>query len=217
MGMQGTVENNREVVVYVVAILGGAQQPVHTEEIAAKAHELAPARFSWSLHRFSQRGWPDKEVARSALEDAQKEEYGALVAGAHNREPSKDGWRLTERGVQWLRENSSRIERVLRSAQPTLREVERKRFVRRIRKQPLFDRFAQTGSLEGSTQSQFAELLNCSTDAPTDIVASKFDRMRTIAALAADDEISLFLDVCAERFRAALGEVGCGGQLEEET
>jgi hypothetical protein len=215
MEKDGDVKNNIEVVVYVLAILGGAEKSVHTEAIAAKAHELAPGRFSWTLPAFSEKGWPDKYVAKTALEDAKKEQWGAMAEGSYNREPTKDGWCLTERGAKWFRDNEARIERSLGSREPRVRQVERKRFLGRIRKQPLFRRFARTGSLEGSTDSQFAELLNCSSDAPTDIVASKFHKMRAKAALVADDEISLFLDACAQQFRPVLGEIDSESPQED--
>jgi len=49
---------NVDIVVYVTAVLGGAEKKVYSEVIAAKCFELDPARFSWRLPDY--RKWPDK-------------------------------------------------------------------------------------------------------------------------------------------------------------
>ena len=76
-----------------VHLLGGASKPVDTEDVAVKAHELAPGRLTW-------RKYPDQinlELARVFLSDAKKKEIGYLSG------TGRTGWRLTKKGMEWAR------------------------------------------------------------------------------------------------------------------
>jgi hypothetical protein len=42
--------SNHEIVTLAVYLLGGDTQHVDTEDIAVKANEIAPRRFTWRLH-----------------------------------------------------------------------------------------------------------------------------------------------------------------------
>ena len=75
--------SNVDIVVYVLGLLGGAEKTVYSEEVAAKCYEVAPTRFSWRLPAYRAKGWPDKYVVKTALEDAKKDKYGALVDGGY--------------------------------------------------------------------------------------------------------------------------------------
>jgi hypothetical protein len=82
--------SNHEIVTLAVYLLGGDTQYVDTEDIAVKANEIAPGRFTW-------RKYSDQiniENVRAFLSDAKKEKNGALLRGA-----GKDGWLLTESGM----------------------------------------------------------------------------------------------------------------------
>jgi hypothetical protein len=85
-----------ELVTLALAVLGGADQPVDTEDIAVRAHELAPDAFAW-------RRYPDKinlELVRVALVDASRSKSGALVQGR-----GRGGWLLTNQGMAWFSRN----------------------------------------------------------------------------------------------------------------
>ena len=72
---------NPELVVYVLGILGGEYRPVHTEEIAVKAHQIFPHSFSWMNYP----DLPDKEITRRALIHARDGNLGTLVEGRTGR------------------------------------------------------------------------------------------------------------------------------------
>ncbi len=83
-----------EIVTLAVYLLGGDRGPVDTEDVAVKAHELAPSRFSW-------RKYTDQinlELVRVSLSDAKKPKYGARVDG-----PGERGWTLTAAGLEWAK------------------------------------------------------------------------------------------------------------------
>jgi len=80
---------NHEIVTVAVYLLGGQTTSVDTEDIAVKANEIAPGRFTW-------RKYPDQiniDTVRKRLWDAMRPEKGAYLIGSE-----KSGWSLTERG-----------------------------------------------------------------------------------------------------------------------
>ena len=82
--------SNHEIVTLAVFLLGGDKKRIDTEDIAVKANELAPGRFTW-------RKYLDQiniENVRAFLSDAKKQKNQALLHGA-----GKDGWILTEAGL----------------------------------------------------------------------------------------------------------------------
>src|SRR5262245_22160571 len=83
---------NRQIIVLATYMLGGERQPIDTEDLAVKAHELAPGRFSWRKYRDQ----INLELVRVYASDAKKQAHGALLRGSGN-----DGWMLTQVGVAW--------------------------------------------------------------------------------------------------------------------
>ena len=83
---------NHEVVTIAVYLLRGDLGRVDTEDIAMKANEIAPGRFSW-------RKYPSQvnlDAVRKRLWDATRADKGGFLVGSE-----KDGWALTERGVEF--------------------------------------------------------------------------------------------------------------------
>lgn len=188
---------NVEVAVYVTATLGGAEKRISSEHIAAKCFALDPPRFSWRMAEY--RGWPDKYIVKTALEDAKKQEYGYLVDGAYNLDSAKDGWRLTHNGATWFRDNNERIEQHFGVAPPASNK-DQKRILRQIHEQPLYRSFLKTRSLADVSRYAFTDMLNCSPDASADVIALKFQRLFASAQLGGDDAAIGFLAACSERF-----------------
>lgn len=82
-----------EIVTLAVFLLGGDQHVVDTEDVAARASQLAPGRFSW-------RKYADQinlELIRVFLSDAKKGSNGALLTGS-----GRTGWALTAAGREWV-------------------------------------------------------------------------------------------------------------------
>ena len=83
---------NVQIVVLAAYLAGAVDQPLDTEDIAVKAHSLAPERFSW-------RKYPEQinlEAVRKRLYDARNDEKGAMLEGSE-----KEGWSLTNLGMEW--------------------------------------------------------------------------------------------------------------------
>jgi hypothetical protein len=195
--------SNVDIVVYTLATLAGAEKTIHSEDIAAKCFELSPSRFSWRLPQYRGR-WPDKYIVKTALEDAKKKLYGALVQGTYALDLSKDGWRITPEGVEWLAKNKVRVARALKQKPLILPKRDAERFTKKLRADVCFKHFQQKGSLEGLSSYMFTDMLACSPDASKDIIKRKFDRLLATAKLVNDKEVIAFLDACTSAFSSIL-------------
>jgi hypothetical protein len=86
--------SNHEVVTLAVYLLGGDTKPVDSEDIAVKANEIAPARFTWRKYR----NQINLGNVRWSLWDAKKPKNGAFLL-----EVGKDDWQLTEAGLEFAK------------------------------------------------------------------------------------------------------------------
>ncbi len=91
------MSQNVDAVVLALYLLGGHSKAVDTEDVAKKAHEIAPDRFSWK--KYSDQ--INLELVRVSLSDGKKESLGELIEGS-----GRDGWRLTPKGARWATENA---------------------------------------------------------------------------------------------------------------
>ena len=197
---------NREIVVYVLGLLGGGHQRVNTEEIAIRCHELFPDAFSWA--KYTQ--FPDKDIVRVALTDARKAKYGELVTGRAGqnrglvaktrRSPVNDGWMLTAAGVSWLDREAGRFEslgqgRVLKGhRQHVLRQL------KRVFGHRLWERFQDGESSFSPSIGELADLLRCRVDADGGVWLARFDDLRQKAAAAGKPSLGRFVDLCQHAY-----------------
>ena len=89
---------NHELVVLAAYLAGAESTLTDTEDIAIKANELAPGRFSWRKHKEQ----INIEAVRKRLWDATKPEKGAYLIGSE-----KVGWRLTKAGFDFAHHHIS--------------------------------------------------------------------------------------------------------------
>jgi hypothetical protein len=94
---------NHEVVTIAVFLLGGDTHPVDTEDIAKRANEIAPGRFTWRKYKDQ----INLEVVRVYLSDAKKKAKGQYLIGSGNH-----GWSLSEAGLAFARANADAVERL---------------------------------------------------------------------------------------------------------
>jgi hypothetical protein len=93
--------NNYQLAAIAVFLVGRTTTAVHTEDVAIKAYEVAPHRFSWKKYD----GRIDLEAVRVALRHASEPQYGALVAGS-----IETGWMLTPAGLAWAEKIAPQFE-----------------------------------------------------------------------------------------------------------
>ena len=197
---------NRELVVYVLATLGGESQRVHTEDIAVKCHELFPQSFSWTKYT----DLPDKDIVRVALTDARKPQWGSLVDGRAGekrghaaktlRDPAPDGWRLTENGVRWVGENTSRFESIVGRADLKTHRQKIVKELARLRKQPLFLNYREKADAFAPPIGELADFVRCRVDAPEAVWLSRFEGLHRRAVAVDQRDIIDFLDKCRDLY-----------------
>lgn len=95
------VFHNPQIVAIATYLLGGKSKFIDIEDIAIKAYELSPERFSWRRHPVM----VDLGTVRDACSDAKKEKNGQLLVGT----PSK-GYMLTAEGVAFTKKEQRFLE-----------------------------------------------------------------------------------------------------------
>jgi hypothetical protein len=93
--------SNIEIVTIAVYLLGGDSKSIDTEDIAFKSNELASGRFTWLKY-------PDQidlEKVRKRLSDAKNPKKAGYLMGLH-----KDGWSLTEAGLNFAKNKVKDLE-----------------------------------------------------------------------------------------------------------
>lgn len=92
--------SNTQIAVLAAYLAGASKEAADTEDVAVKAAELAPGRFSW-------RKYPEQiniETIRKRLWDAASDKMGRLLTGSE-----RDGWLLTEAGLKFCQEHSGEL------------------------------------------------------------------------------------------------------------
>jgi len=87
----------KELVTIALYLLGGDTKSQDTEDIAIKAAEIAPGKFSWKKYREH----IDQELVRAALKNA-KIELKYIVGS------QKEGWLLTPAGLAFAKASSQK-------------------------------------------------------------------------------------------------------------
>lgn len=85
---------NHELVVLAAYLAGAQKNTTDTEDIAVKANELAPGRFSWRKYK----NQINIDTVRKRLWDATRANKGSYLIGSE-----KSGWRLTKEGFDFAR------------------------------------------------------------------------------------------------------------------
>jgi hypothetical protein len=183
---------NVDIAIYALYRLGGAERPIHTEKVAHECHELAPDRFSWELYP----QYPAREPGRSALFDARKPKYGALVSGS-----KVEGWRLTPAGIDRIRVLQPELEKLAAGDVEDVSDRQKvQAYFRELETHPAFQRYLSEKSCEGIKPYEFTDFLRCTLDSGPEIIKDRIETTRTRAHEAGRSAVLDFLAACEERF-----------------
>lgn len=117
--MQNRKLVNHEIVTIAAYLVGGETEFVDTEDVAVKANEIAPGRFTWRKYKRQ----INIENVRTFLKDASQAKHGGYLMGSGKR-----GWMLTAAGSEFVLKNLPRTDHEnLAAERPTeeQRQVER--------------------------------------------------------------------------------------------
>jgi hypothetical protein len=87
---------NYELVVLATYLAGGKAAYTDTEDVAVKANEIAPGRFTWRKYKEQ----INIDTVRKRLWDATKVDKGGYLVGSE-----RDGWLLTQTGMKFCKKN----------------------------------------------------------------------------------------------------------------
>ena len=174
-----------------VYLLGGDTQRVDTEDIAVKANELAPGRFTWRKYR----NQINIDTVRKRLWDAATPAKGQYLAGSE-----KEGWLLTSTGLEFATKNiASAGSADLSKERLGLKE---KQWLRSERARMLSsDAYAKTqsGQTDGVTIQEAEEFFRI--DAYVTGQAREQKITRALTAFCEDQELGEAVQVLARKVR----------------
>jgi hypothetical protein len=99
--------SNFEIVTLAVYLTGGTSSYVDTEDVAVKADEIAPGRFSW-------RKYPEQ----INIANVEKRLYDAKIKAGYLLGTRKQGWILSENGLRVAKEKYTELKTVNVSRAP---------------------------------------------------------------------------------------------------
>lgn len=200
--------SDKDIVIYALYLLGGWQKRVHTEDIALRCYEFAPSKFSWV--KYPQ--YPDLAPARFALEKAKRPEHGALVKGESERKRTRKkgigGWMLTERGIQWVESNKSRIERYLDEHLTTGDRLPADRKLKELLRSVAFRKFRECGEQAEISHAEFAESLVCTVNTKAEVLNDRLEQLYSIAEVLRREEVKDYVNFCRKKFASILARKG---------
>jgi hypothetical protein len=195
--------NDKDIVIYALYALGGYQRRVHTEDIALKCYEIAPARFSWT--KYPQ--YPDIQPVRFALEKCKP-----LIVGSSERKlpTTITGWRLTSDGIQWMKMNLNRIERQLGKKQPPTERLVDNRRIKVLINSKAFNKYLAEGEKAEISHAEFAESLVCTVNTKPAILSERIEQLHSAADLLNQDKVKQYLNFYRKLFAKQLRGGGDG-------
>ena len=165
---------NHELVVLATYLTGGAKAASDTEDIAIKANDLAPSRFTW-------RKYSDQiniDTVRKRLWDATKPEKGSYLIGSE-----RTGWRLTKAGFDFARRHIKKLS-TLAVSKPRKSQEEsasQTREIRRLVQEDAFLKFRR-GRQHEITKSDAERFFRIDDYVTGKSRAAKIERFRIIAS-----------------------------------
>lgn len=164
---------NHELVVLAAYLAGAESNLADTEDIAIKASELAPGRFSWRKHKEQ----INIDAVRKRLWDATKPEKGAYLIGSE-----KVGWRLTKAGFDFAHHhiNAGNIAQPTKARTSQAERTAQTREIKRMMNEDAFQkiRLGLTASITKSEAERFFRIDDYVTGKAR---TGKIERFRIIA------------------------------------
>ncbi len=167
---------NHELVVLAAYLAGAASTLADTEDIAIKANELAPGRFTWRKYKEQ----INIDSVRKRLWDATKPEKGAYLYLIGSE---KLGWRLTKAGFDFAHHHLSagNIAQPNRAPASQLERTAQTREIKRMMNEDAFQKICSglTASITKSEAERFFRIDDYVTGKAR---TAKIERFRIIAS-----------------------------------
>jgi hypothetical protein len=198
---------NKDIILFALYELGGAREPVHTEDVAYKVFQYPIGRQKYRWEKYEQ--FPDKERIARELRWLKKWKGESYVKGHVNigaRSNSIDGWILTAAGVERIKAIEKELRMALEAEAGTHSVYESEEVRKRITGSRCYKLYQKDASLESASDYDFTDMLYCLPDASTEKIRAAFDGLLgNVKAVDADDLV-VFLEAARVRFRKLLKE-----------
>jgi len=193
---------NKDIVLFALYELGGAETLIHTEDIAVQVFQYPLGRKWYQWERYGE--YPDKERVSRELRRLKNTKGNALVKGHVNIGAKKDrldGWMLTAAGVDRIRSIEKQIVAALGREEVTHSKYKIDKLRSRITCTSCYKRYLKDPTLKEVNDHDFTDMLFCLPDAPSQRVRDAYDKLLANAkALGATDLID-FLEAVRYRFK----------------
>ena len=192
--------SNEEIVIYALFQLGGWKERIHTEDIALECFKLAPSKFSWVKYQ----QYPDLMAVWYALGSTQQEKYKGMVVGSSERKKGggKDkigGWRLTDKGLDWIQENKERVESVLSTGVAPDSRLLEDRKLKSLMKSEAFKQYVLSGDKAEISNAAILESVLCTVNTKSEVVKEKIEQLLNAAVILKQNKIHNYLEYCKKR------------------
>jgi hypothetical protein len=195
---------NKDIILFALYELGGAQSPVHREDVA---HQVFQYPIGRQKYRWEKYEYPDKErVARELrwLKNWRGKSYvnGHVNIGARN--DRIDGWMLTAVGVERVKQMERRLRKVVEAQAGTHSVYKADEVRKRVTETECYKLYLKDPSLSNAVDHHFTDMLYCLPDASCDRIRSAFDTLFGNAKAVEAVDIVVFLGAACTRFQKLL-------------
>jgi hypothetical protein len=193
---------NKDLVLFALYKLGGAERLVHTEDVAVEVFRYPLGQQWYQWERYAE--YPDKERVARELRRLKNARGFALVKGHVNIGSKKDrldGWMLTAAGIDRIRSIEKQIVATLGKEEVTHSKYKLDKLRRRIKSTSCYQIYLKDPNLGEAKDHDFTDMLYCLPDAPNERVRDAFDQLLANAKALSATELIDFLETARDRFR----------------
>jgi len=192
---------NKDLVLFALYEVGGAEKPVHTEDVAAQVfrYPLGRQRYRWERYA----NYPDKERVTRELRRLKNVKGTSFVKGHANIGSKKarlDGWMLTVAGVDRVKAIEKQVVATLRAVSGTHSKYKEEAFRRRIASTSCYKIYLRDPTMRGAKDHVFTDMLYCLPDAPNVRVRAAYDQMLANAKAVGATDLIEFLKAARRQF-----------------
>ena len=198
---------NKDLVLFALYETGGAEKPIHTEDVAVQVfkYPMGKQRYRWERYA----NYPDKERVARELRRLKNMKGTILVKGHVNigsKKDRRDGWMLTDAGVDRIKAKGKKIVSMLGEASGTHSKYEEDIFRRRIANTSCYKLYLRDPTMRGAKDHVFTDMLYCLPDAPNAKVRAAYDQMLANAKAIGAKDLIEFLLTARRRFSGFFSE-----------
>lgn len=199
--------SNKDIVLFALFELGGAKEPIHTEDIANKIFSYPIGK---KIYRWEKYEYPDKERVARELRRLKNWQGISYVKGHVNIGAQKnriDGWALTAAGVERVKILEDRLGKLVQVSQNTNLIYATEDIRRQLKESKCFILYKKDPLLSRAKDHDFTDMLYCLPDAPYEKIQSEFDKLLASARAVEASDIVEFLENLAKRFNHLLNKI----------